>query len=766
MGKTKEYVKPEEVTPSQAEKVLSFLNGARTAEEIAAVVEFPRERDVGIKVAQNILEKRAQLGEFKNLKQVDDVYHVGPERFTEILKALGIPQKVSGTYRSATPPGWGLILELRVDVDGRNPQNRISGDIFCRLGYWGGYFTTLYLYSFVVESLTAVETKGVMTMKGPVKFYNDAGKTGHSIEITIPRAPLLSPAADATVKFYKSGALYSTFLCPRTSGYFRTVELEIDRFQSTTYPSAASTGVAPHPTDLTSETLTCADIYRRAGIDMKVTEDDVLNDADSGDAGSNWDEGELHDLMETHFDNFADTLQWNCYGVIVPKFGNPNYNPGYFGVMFDWGGWQTGDTYLRQGAAIAYDALQGYSSGTLYNTAAKKARFFLETFVHEIGHAFNLPHTWSRTDNADSGSKSFMNYPWRYSGGVGGENAFWSDFRWEFDDVELVWMRHGNRKDVIFGGNDWIGNNLSIYSEPQIERSQAALNLGVRAQQVFDFGQPVQVEIKLKNVTDKVIKVDARLRPEDGLVTFYIIRPNHEIIRYSAPVRRDSAPGEVDLAPGESLYESALLSYGARGAYFQEPGEYFVRAYYDSPTAGTIVSSGCRFRVAAPFSRSSEELAHLVFSPEAAKFLYYGGIERYPGVISNLKEAVEKYAASDPAVVRHIAASLGKHAGRSVKQVITKKGQRIITLRKANLEEAIKYLEIARLMLPERNISAMDNVTYNRLSANLADCYLRQDQKAKAEQMLKKSLQYLQKRQVSKTVIEDYKARIKSLAGK
>ena len=44
--------------------------------------------------------------------------------------------------------------------------------------------------------------------------------------------------------------------------------------------------------------------------------------------------------MEARFDTFADTLQWRMYSVIVPRFGDPNYSSGYYGTMFDWGGWQ------------------------------------------------------------------------------------------------------------------------------------------------------------------------------------------------------------------------------------------------------------------------------------------------------------------------------------------------------------------------------------------------------------------------------------------
>lgn len=674
-----------------------------------------------------------------------------------------LQRNVSGTYRSPAPSGSGTILELRVDVDGRRPQSRVSGDYFSHFHFWIFPFT-IYTSSFVVESLTATEVAGEMVIMGPVIYYSDPTRINDTIEVRIPRVSIFSSPADATVKFYSSGTLTATYLCPKISEFFRTVTLEIDRFQGATFPPTANTHVDPHPADLPNEDLTVAQIFSRAGVDMTVTEDDVLNDPDSPDPGTNWDEAELHDLMENRFDLYANSLRWNTYGVVVPRFGDPNYNPGYYGVMFDWGPWQAGDTYHRQGAAVAYDAIQGRVSGTLYNTAAKKARFFLETFAHEIGHSFNLPHTWSRSTNPDSGSESFMNYPWGYTGGAGGESAFWSNFRWEFDDVELIWMRHADRNDVIFGGRDWIGNNLSIYTEPEIETRGAPLKLEVRAWDVFDFGQPVRVELKLKNISESNQKLLLCLEPEDGLVTLYIRRPNGDVVRYIPPLYRFQAHNEVEVAPGESIYESALLSFGAKGPQFQEPGEYIIRAYYNLPNGGLIVSRSCRLRVCVPSGRNSEELAHLLFSREAAKFLYFGGTERYPEVTSRLKEAVEKYAKTDPVVVRHINAALGLHQARRFKQVISKENRQLVTFREANLQEAAVHLEAARELLPVRKVSALDHITYNKLSVMLAECYLKQDNRAQAERTLRESLRYFERRGIVKSVLNDYRARIKTLS--
>ena len=97
-SKQAKYIRPEELTPSLAKSVLASLNMARSSEELAADIEVSGERDVGQKVAQNILIRRTQLGGFKDLSQVFAVPQVGPERFTEIVNALSGRKESQATY--------------------------------------------------------------------------------------------------------------------------------------------------------------------------------------------------------------------------------------------------------------------------------------------------------------------------------------------------------------------------------------------------------------------------------------------------------------------------------------------------------------------------------------------------------------------------------------------------------------------------------------------------------------------------------------------
>ncbi len=686
---------------------------------------------------------------FKNLgiqnQQIYDI--ISKYGHIELLK-----RGVSGTYKNSTT--FGAVVELRVDVDGRRPQNRVSGDVFFYVLWTFGLMKT-YQYSFVVESLTSTISSTEVVLTGPVKYYNDPTKVSDTIEVRIPRVYIFSPAANAVVKFYTSGTLNSTYTCPKISEYFRKVTLEIDMMQGTAFPPTANTCTDPHPADLTCEDMTLQKAYQRAGIDMTVIEDDVLTDSDSSDAGTDWDWAELHDLMEDEFNSFSNSLQWNVYGVVVPWFEDH----GVYGIMFDWAGGQPGDTYFRQGAAMAHTATLGRVSGTLYNTAAKQDRLLLWTFAHEIGHAFNLPHTWLRHLNADAGSESFMNYPWGYSGG---ESGFWSNFRWEFDDVELTWMRHADRNSVIFGGINWIWNNLSSHTEPQIETTDNSLKLEVRGSDIYDYAQPVQIELKLQNASTISQTVLSLLEPEDAWMTIYITRPDGQVIRYYPPMTRSKDPAMATLAPNEALYQSVMLSFSAKGAVFEQPGEYKIRAYFNMANKNLVVSPAYRLRIATPKTQSTEELAHLMFSHEAAKFIYFGGSERYPETTKRLVEATEKFKDTDPNTVAYIHAALGRNQSRPFKKLQRKGEKRVVTARKANLEQAIMHLEAAR-KLPASGVSALDNATYNKLSQLLSNIYVQKRQSKESLRVMQENLQYLQKRQVTKPVLQETEKRIAEL---
>lgn len=112
-GKQARNLRPEEVSASVANKVLASLNMARSSEELAADIEVSGERDVGQKVAQNILLRRTQLGGFKDLSQVLAVSQVGPERFSELVNALSGKKEPQASYTIEGQLKGTIGLDLR-----------------------------------------------------------------------------------------------------------------------------------------------------------------------------------------------------------------------------------------------------------------------------------------------------------------------------------------------------------------------------------------------------------------------------------------------------------------------------------------------------------------------------------------------------------------------------------------------------------------------------------------------------------------------------
>jgi hypothetical protein len=638
---------------------------------------------------------------------------------TELDKRRSIffKRAVSGTYRNAEPAGSGRIIELRVDVDGSRPQHRLSGDVYFRFTIWG-FDVTFYLESFVVESPVVGGTTSEMTISGAVSVYGQPGRTDESIEVHIPRVWIFSDPAPACVNWKISGTTTAIYACPKISNYFRTATVEVDRFQGTVFPPEMDPSISPSPSGLPSS-VSVREVFQRSGLDLTVVHDDVLNDPDSADVGENWSEVELHDLMEARFDTFANTLQWRMYGVIVPRFGDPGYNSGYYGTMFDWGGWQAGDTFLRQGCAIAEEAIRGREVGTLYDTSPKKDRLILQTLIHEIGHTWNLPHSWQRTSSPSSASTSFMNYPWGFTGGTGGETAFWTNFAWAFDDVELKWMRHADRADVIFGGRDWIGNNLSLFLSPATNAAGAPVRAVLEGPSVVDTSEPVVLSLAVVNDGPLPIAVPRDLSPEAGRVHVYLKRPDGQIVEHRPPVYRLLAPEDVVmLAPGERNDTPLQLSFSATGPEFVNPGQYRVRALLTPDGDAMLPSNDLRIRVAHPTTRAVEELTELVTRPEVAKFLYFGGSARRPELADDLTEIAERFEEASPATVAHLRAALGEHTARDVKFVAIRDGARRVSLRTGDPAAAGRHLDVSMRLAAEHR--TLPKVELDRLSDKLS----------------------------------------------
>ena len=107
-------------------------------------------------------------------------------------------------------------------------------------------------------------------------------------------------------------------------------------------------------------------------------------------------------------------------------------------------------------------------------------------------------------------ARSFMNYP---VPGPGGQAAFFADFEFRFSDAELMFMRHAPERFVQHGNADWFDDHgFQSAAVLALLRSRArGPGPPAASGASFEFLEPVVVELKLTNVSQRPSVVDANV---------------------------------------------------------------------------------------------------------------------------------------------------------------------------------------------------------------------------------------------------------------
>ena len=604
-----------------------------------------------------------------------------------ISPVLIVKRAVSGRYRSQGTP---FQLELRVDVDGKRPMMRLSGDYY---QISGG--TTTYFGSMVVTAPTVTVTATQVVIQGTGAYTFATGYP--KIKVTIPRTLIIQPAAAATVQFSSlanmPGAVYT---CPHNSAYFRTVQFEQDRVGTATLFNSYNTGSLPSGGP--ARDLSVVKAYAEAGIEMQTAA--ATNVIPTAGIGSAWSNAELHAAMQTHFSLWADQPGWKVwlFAANIHDMGS-----GLRGIMFDQQGKQ------RQGCAVFHDVIGG-------NTAEIQ-RAMLRTYVHELGHCFNLLHSFQKSlanppipDRP--AAKSWMNYVQNYPGGAA---AYWADFPFQFDDQEVIHLRHAFRNNIIIGGaNFGIG---AAEVDPQTFSDSiddtSGLEVALSSRRSYANGEPVVVELQLTNLRSQPRQVQPSLHPNMGFVQIGIARPGGAVSVYEPLIDHCPTDDTVVLGPGETGLEvSAYIGYGKRGFYFEQPGTYELRALYHAPDGSQVLSNICKIRVRAPGDAVDEEVADLFMGDEQGTLLYLLGSDSE--TLRNGNEAfdvvLDKHGAHPLADYARLVK--GINAAREFKSV-TADNQ--VKVREPNLRESMALLSEVASSAP------VDPLTRDMVRGRLAE---------------------------------------------
>ena len=498
--------------------------------------------------------------------------------------------------------------DLRLDVDGLYPQMIASGEIRTWLAghiHW-------------IANLTQV---GPNTYQGDIFYkHGDVNLLPHtSVRINASRSRF--PGQQRATATFSGAGTKTTRTYAFVSRSFRPFEIEVDSVQGTLPAESFKTHDHPNrPANLPNETLTLDRVFERAGFDVSRSGGDSIIPLAAAGPNQTWSNQEMHDAMQVHWSRFANKPQWSLWTLFA---GRHDMGTSLGGIMFD----SIGPNH-RQGTAVFIDSFISQAPAGEANPAAWVRRMRFWTAVHEMGHAFNLAHSWQKSLGTpwvalanEPEARSFMNYPYFVAGG---QQAFFADFDYRFSDAELLFMRHAPERFVQMGNADWFDNHGFEQAARQVG---SPLTLEVRMHRErprLAFLEPLNVELKLRNSGEVPVIVDAaRLHSLDS-VTLITKRERDPARLYLPFARYCLAPQPTVLQPGESLYAALEPSAGVEGWDVSEPGRYVaqVAVHLDDMD---LISNQLSFRVGPPRSYDEEDVAQEYFDADVGRILAFDG---------------------------------------------------------------------------------------------------------------------------------------------
>ncbi len=548
------------------------------------------------------------------------------------------------------------------------------------------------------------------------------------------------------------------------SQYFDEVEFEVDQVAGTNNVTT-SYQTHSHPNrsaDLPNETLNLTNVFQRAGFNATLSPHPSTIPVTAAGANATWSDSEMHNAMVTYWQRFANKPQWAMWVLFAARHDS-GHSLG--GVMFD----DIGANH-RQGTAIFTNSfIQDVPAGET-NAAAWRQRMVFWTAVHEMGHAFNLAHSWQKALGVPQGApgnpwlplanepeaRSFMNYPYFVSGG---QSAFFSNFRFRFSDDELVFMRHAPRSFVQMGNNNWFDQH-GFEAAPAHTESGWQLEIrSNKARPSFSFMEPVWLELKLKNIAEQPQLLDADLL-QDGQHFSLVIQREGGVAKFWRPmITRCHQAHQDAIAAGSAIYGSHNISCTSSGWLIDEPGFYQVQAAIDLGHA-VVRSNLLRIYVVASGSAEEHQLAPDYFTEDVGRVLSFGGAPALTAATEVLQELEQSCPQSAAAL--HARWALNAPAIRAYKTLGYSKTGAGFSCSTPNSKAAERLRKLLTSDV-QQVANSMGNIHYYAAVRELADCFRQADDKKAAKALLEQGVSTMKQRQVLPAVQADWNQQLKQL---
>jgi hypothetical protein len=406
------------------------------------------------------------------------------------------------------------------------------------------------------------------------------------------------------------------------------------------------------------------EVFSRVGVDLQTSTAERVVPLSLSGADEKWSDSELEGVLKHYWSRYKSQAQWSMWLL----FAGLHEEADVRGKMFDHLG-----AYKRRGGAVFNDWWLSDFGPTEPNRDAQIHRRRFVTACHETGHCFDLIHSdehgasnwWPLGD--EPYALSFMNNP--ESLGGNGSN-FFDQFEYRFSDSELQFIRHAPEKFVEMGG-PYYGDDYSDASRAPFPAWTLDVSIG-KSQQMFDFLEPVIVEVKLTNSSDRPQVIDENVLRTGDDVVISVRRSGGITTRLRPYVISCLGPKWRVLQSGESIRHSVFASAGTMGWLISEPGSYEVRVGLKT-TAVNALAPALRIRVALPCGREEELLAQEFFTDDVGRTLALGGTS----VMQQANAVLERVAdqMKDRPVARHAQLALGVPKLRPQKTLRLPEGQ-------------------------------------------------------------------------------------------
>jgi hypothetical protein len=612
-------------------------------------------------------------------------------------------------------------------------------------------------------------------------WYTDTSPSGRvfpytSVEIEVTNRQFPG-RREATVTFAGGGGPVKRRTFRFLGPHFRRVNFEFDFAEGHEPTLNLDTCAHPNrPATLPCENLSLQTVYRRAGFDVTTSQGGNVPLSGAG-SDALWSDIEMHDAMQTYWSRFVAEPQWAMWVLFAARH---EQGASLGGIMFD----DIGPNH-RQGTAIFNDSFIADPPPGDPNPDAWVRRMIFWTAGHEMGHAFNLAHSWQKALTSgglgpwlplddEPEARSFMNYPFNVSGG---QATFFSDFGYAFSDQELLFLRHAPARFVQQGNAAWFDHHGFEGAETMPER---VLELELRVNRktpAYEFMEPVVLELKLTNTSSQPQLVDQNLLSRTDCMAVVLKKAGNPARQFVPYGQYCWKPEIRALMPGESVYAPLFVSAGQNGWDVGEPGRYTVQVALHAEGGQDLISNPLVLLVEPPRDDKryeAERLAQDFFSEDVGRILWYGGSRFLEKGNDTLREVTERLG--DRRVALHASAALGNAVAREYKQLSLGSMDRgrarsvaaaggEFTVRPPKVEEARNELSAALTDKMDVGAASLGHIRYRRYMNRFSDFLAEQGDDREAARIQDGLHDTLARRNVPERILEEIKARRASYAG-